>query len=590
MRRLKNLKTVSFAVVFALSFMMLFLCFQNQEVQAKTKVTYTLKKGTLTIKGKGSMPSKMTFKNNKKIKKIVIKSGVTSIPQDAFYGCKNLTSATVAKSVTSIGQEAFGQCNHLKTLTLPGNFKLKVDKKDPDNRFYCIADGKKLQTVTFNTKLKVENATYFYTNAFQLALSDPKYKSIDGVIYTKNGKGIVRVPYKRTSLVLDKNCTEFNLWSILYEIVEAEGDMVYGCQIKSITIPASVTKINDSKYASKHYKNTELALKKLKIETTKLDNWSINTLINVVESFGENTSLKIDDIAKQLPDKQIRLSNDIYLSDDGFLYKYVGKDSSVTIPARVTIIGKEAFYFQNNIRLVVFPDTVTTIGDRAFWCTGLQSLQLPDSVTSIGESAFSAVDITKIVIPDRVSVIKQGAFLNCSQLTSITLGKSIREIGENAFSGTAWKNLTIPASVTMVGERAFASNDFARKAIIKGKTSRIASSVFEDCSHLTLFYEAKPDQYQTSICICETEISSNKKATIRLSWNQVSGVSGYQIQFGPKQNFTKNMTTVNAGKTKKSKTFSVKNYDFNKEYKIKIRPYTIIEGKKIYGHWSITEI
>ena len=40
---------------------------RQQEVQAKTKVTYKLKKGTLTIKGKGNMPAKMTFKKNKKI-------------------------------------------------------------------------------------------------------------------------------------------------------------------------------------------------------------------------------------------------------------------------------------------------------------------------------------------------------------------------------------------------------------------------------------------------------------------------------------------------------------------------------------------
>ena len=29
----------------------------QQKVEAKTKVTYTLKKGTLTIKGKGAMPA-----------------------------------------------------------------------------------------------------------------------------------------------------------------------------------------------------------------------------------------------------------------------------------------------------------------------------------------------------------------------------------------------------------------------------------------------------------------------------------------------------------------------------------------------------
>lgn len=35
----------------------------------KTKVTYKLDKGILTVSGKGEMPKKMTFKENKKIKK-----------------------------------------------------------------------------------------------------------------------------------------------------------------------------------------------------------------------------------------------------------------------------------------------------------------------------------------------------------------------------------------------------------------------------------------------------------------------------------------------------------------------------------------
>ena len=46
---------------------------QSTNVQAKKKVTYKLKKGTLTIKGKGNMPKKIKVKKSK-VKKIVIKS------------------------------------------------------------------------------------------------------------------------------------------------------------------------------------------------------------------------------------------------------------------------------------------------------------------------------------------------------------------------------------------------------------------------------------------------------------------------------------------------------------------------------------
>ena len=38
---------------------------------------------------------------------------------------------------------------------------------------------------------------------------------------------------------------------------------------------------------------------------------------------------------------------------------------------------------------VTHPNSVTTIGDKAFWgCSGLTSITIPESVTSIGGSAF----------------------------------------------------------------------------------------------------------------------------------------------------------------------------------------------------------
>ena len=55
----------------------------------KTKVTYKLDKGTLTVSGKGEMPKKMTFKENKKIKKVVIKMALHQFQSTLFQIVKN---------------------------------------------------------------------------------------------------------------------------------------------------------------------------------------------------------------------------------------------------------------------------------------------------------------------------------------------------------------------------------------------------------------------------------------------------------------------------------------------------------------------
>ena len=68
--------------------------------------------------------SKCAFKNNRRLKKVVIGSNVTVIGTNAFSGCKNLTSVTIGKNVVAIGASAFSNCTKLASLTIP----VKVEK------------------------------------------------------------------------------------------------------------------------------------------------------------------------------------------------------------------------------------------------------------------------------------------------------------------------------------------------------------------------------------------------------------------------------------------------------------------------------
>lgn len=76
--------------------------------------------GTVKIDGityKVTAIAKGAFKNNK-MKKVTIPSGVTTIGDEAFSGCKKLTGVTIPSKVKKIGKKAFYKCSKLKNITI----------------------------------------------------------------------------------------------------------------------------------------------------------------------------------------------------------------------------------------------------------------------------------------------------------------------------------------------------------------------------------------------------------------------------------------------------------------------------------------
>ena len=90
------------------------------------------------------------FKNNKKLKKVIISSKVLTIGNAAFSGCKKLSAVTMGANVKTIGKNAFYNCTALKKIVLPKTV-INVGSK----AFYGC---KKLLNITIkSTKLTTKN-------------------------------------------------------------------------------------------------------------------------------------------------------------------------------------------------------------------------------------------------------------------------------------------------------------------------------------------------------------------------------------------------------------------------------------------------
>lgn len=556
----------------------------QQKVEAKTKVTYTLKKGTLTIKGKGAMPAKMKFRRNKKIKKVIIKKGVTSVSYEAFALCKNLNSVTIPSTVKTIGirsfygtkiskitvpsktktigQGAFGSCKSLKTIVMPGDFKLKLEEDTDDKLWYVTSDQSAVDTITFNTKLKLANVSYLSANNLVVAKNDPSYQSIEGVIYTKDGKEIVRVPQKRTELKIKEGCTEFNMQSVLYNSTDSEGDEFNNCsKLKKIVIPSSVKSINKIKYKTDRADACDMHVDTIEIAPKDFD---ANSLYALGSSLGKN--ITIESLMKLLPD-QITYKDHMYITKDHGLLKYDGKDANVEIPEEITWIAPEAFYRNETLKNVKLPSKITTIEENTFYgCSELEAVVIPDQVTMIGKSAFD----------------------ECTVLKSVTFGKSLKVIKDHAFASVNIRNFTIPSGIQKIEIGAFAGINQIGTVTFEGSTKYVAADAFMNSTGIKLVYKKGIKEAQTELSYDYIIARKNGNNKVRTTWQPVSGAKGYQLKFSTDKKFKKVLKTVMVKKNVSNATTYVKNK--KKTLYIKVRPYQTINKKNVYGRWSYLQL
>ena len=184
---------------------------------------------------------------------------------------------------------------------------------------------------------------------------------------------------------------------------------------------------------------------------------------------------------------------------------------TVSIPNTVTRIGEKAFYYcMRNFERVAIPGSVKTIEDSAFsgcqklsyvklnegltsigksafnMCREINSISIPSTVTDIGESAFyGCSNMPNVTIPSSITTIKDETFHNCSSMTKLVLPDGVTSIGKSAFEGcSALADVNIPGGVTSIGERAFAFSGIT-SAVIPSSFTSVPGWVFYCCHDLT---------------------------------------------------------------------------------------------------------
>ena len=308
-----------------------------------------------------------------------------------FIGCRSLTSLIIPDSVTNIGDYAFSGCRSLTDIVIPDSVTNIGD--------YAFWNCGSLTNIVIPNSV-----TSIGDNAFEYCFSLSNLIIPDGVTSIGDGAFV--------------GCTSLSS-VVIPDSVSCIGNNAFWCceSLTDIVIPNSVTSIGESAF----YECSSLTEVVIPDSVTSIGDkafFCCRSLTDIVipESV---VNLKGNPFCRW--DGELKCLSPYFIYDNKVLFD---KDKSKIIAFR-----------DKNTTSYVIPDSVSCIGDRAFYrCSSLSSVVIPDSVTSIGKCAFrGCTSLTDIVIPDCVTSIEDGAFSGCESMTNLVIPDGITSIGDSAF-------------------------------------------------------------------------------------------------------------------------------------------------------------
>lgn len=446
-------------------------------------------------------PSRPTEEKRVKIRSVSIPDTVVTIHSNAFFN-NTLTEVVLPDSVKYVYHDAFSSNNiehitfgkNITELSCAFDFNSRLTEFTiPDSLLSVTAEVIPRTTQVLHIGNNVSNADFlrgsFRTvnqltalKEFTVDESNPYLSAVDGVLYSKDGKTLLRYPKAKTETV-------FTVPDGVERIAQDafEGNLY----LRQLNIADSVSEID--RHA---FNGTENAKPCQQLGEVHFGNNQINQLDYTFENmstlhsvtFGENAY--IHEMLGTFLDTAVK-SIEIPCVDTVTQLFSAGQLQSVTFREGIRRIGHDAFR-ESKITKLQLPKSLVYIDDDAFHnCFQLEEVDLGGAVV-LGQLAFAfdnkltKVDLTGV----RYETAEwKGTFRGCLNLREIsfdTPGKGNTVAKEYLYGNTVVSEVLINGDITAIEEKAFANCENLKTAVISDKVEHIAEDAFSGCNQLTI--------------------------------------------------------------------------------------------------------